>query len=95
MRPLLGCFDHPTRFDTIGANDHFLGSALVQRADILQIWIKSSLGNIVGMAYIVTHHWLFSTYFTDSRHDNLSINIFSSALLIMNNDQLRTSFMPT
>jgi hypothetical protein len=72
----LGCFDHPSRFDTIGANDHFLGFAFVHCADILQIWIKSSLGNIVGMAHIVTHHWLFPTYFTDSRHDNLSINIF-------------------
>ena len=64
----LGCFDNPTRFDTVGTNDHFFGFALVQCADILQIRIESSLGNIMGMADIVAHHRFFATYFTYSGH---------------------------
>lgn len=71
----LGGFDDPTRLDTVGTNDHFLGFALVQRANTLQVRIKSSLGKIMCMAHIVTHHRFFPTYFTDSRHDLISIKI--------------------
>jgi hypothetical protein len=41
----------------------------MDRANLLQIWVKTSFGHVVGMAHIVASHGFLTTYFTDLCHD--------------------------
>jgi hypothetical protein len=46
-------------FDTAGAYDHAFGLAFVKRPNRLQVGIKASLVNVMGMADVIAHHRFF------------------------------------
>jgi hypothetical protein len=57
-----------TGFYAFGAYGNLFYLPLMDRTYILQIGIKTTLVNIMGMANIIANHGLLSTYFTYSRH---------------------------
>jgi len=34
----------------------------------LKVWVKATLGNIMGVTHMTPDHWLFSAYFTHFGH---------------------------
>ena len=56
-------------FDAIGADVHFLDSAVCNGAYTLQIRVESAFGDIVSVTDIAAHHRFFAAYFTHFRHD--------------------------
>jgi hypothetical protein len=51
-------------FNAAGADHYFFDLAVGHVAHALQIWIKSTFGQIMCMTDIVPHHWPFTAYFT-------------------------------
>ena len=52
---------HKSGFDAIGADTDFLDMALKHRTNVLQVGIKPTFVDIMGMADIAAGHWFFST----------------------------------
>jgi hypothetical protein len=69
-----GRFHDPARFDAVGTDNHFLDASVVDCPDPLQIWIEPSFVEVVGVAYVVPHHRLFTAYFTHSGHARFSLS---------------------
>ncbi len=63
-----GRFDDASCLDAAGADDHLSHPAVSKCADPLKIRIESSLGHIVRVADVASHHGFFPTDFTYFRH---------------------------
>jgi len=64
----LGCFDDPSRLNTIGTYHHLLNAAVINRSHALQVRIKATLGQIMGVAHVIPHKWFFTTDLTYFSH---------------------------
>jgi hypothetical protein len=67
-----GRFYNHAGSNTAGTHFHaFDLTIFLDGANVLQVWIKSALCQIMGMADIVARHRFFPAYFTDFRHFNI------------------------
>jgi hypothetical protein len=57
-------FDHLTRFDALGANQHLFDLTLVKSPNALQIGVETPFGDVMGMADVATHHGFLAAYRT-------------------------------
>ena len=57
-----------TGLNAVGADDHLLYFAVINGSDPLQVWVKATFGNIMGVTHMAPDHWFFSAYFTHFRH---------------------------
>jgi len=76
-----GCFDHPVRSDTAGANTNSLGLTVYQRSHSLQIGKPTSLGFVVGMTDIIASLGSLATNLTDAGHMRATLKLNSKKKL--------------
>jgi len=58
-----------TRFDAIGADNHFSNSALIHGPHALQIGVEAAFVDVMSVADIISHKRLFAANFAHSGHD--------------------------
>jgi hypothetical protein len=62
-----GHFHHPSRFDAIRARHYFFDlTVFCGGSDPLQIGVEPTIGDIMGMADMMSGHRFFSANFTNS-----------------------------
>ena len=62
--------------DATGADFHGANSPVIQRFDVLKIRIPSLLGLVIRMRNVITNLRSFSSYFTNSCHNQLNFSPF-------------------
>lgn len=72
MAQLLQCLGYVTGANATGTSLNGLNATICYGSDFLQVRIPYGTGFVIGVAYIVTEAWAFSTNITFSGH------IFSS-----------------
>ncbi len=70
-----GCFDHPIRSDTAGANTNSLGFAIHHGSHSLQIGKPTPLGLVVGMTDVVASPGSLATNLADAGHMRATLKL--------------------